>query len=197
VPQLFLPRVWLVHREKALLIQVQDDRIYFNWRRLQPNAEYPRFANLLPQFERYITMWSKFLDQQGLGLLEPSVCDLSYINHFSLEGWKNLWDVGRVLSPLTMDVPYPAKSPPSSVNWGTIFDRDSSRMILSLQTLENATNRVERVLQFEIKAESHVPLKSVTAAAEWFVKANLDIVETFTSLTTEWGQTEIWGRVSS
>src|ERR1700760_930942 len=43
-----LPRVQFIHRNREQLVQLQPNRFYFNWRRLQPITAYPRFASLEP-----------------------------------------------------------------------------------------------------------------------------------------------------
>lgn len=194
----FLPRVWFVHRDKSLLIQLQSDRFYLNWRRLQPTAEYPRFATLAPLFARYTTMWSNFLDQSGLGTLEISACELSYINHvLPPGGWGDLWDAGKIIKPLVGTTPLNGGFPLRAVNWGGTFDNGTSQMSLILQTAENANDRTEKLLQYEIKAESSIPIGSIDAMTDWLNQANLDVVGAFTSTTTDFAQQEIWGRVSS
>jgi len=45
-----LPRVWFVHRNKSLLLQLQADRLYLNWLK-QPEGHFPRFSGLFPQFK--------------------------------------------------------------------------------------------------------------------------------------------------
>jgi uncharacterized protein (TIGR04255 family) len=42
-----LPRVWFEHKDHYLLIQLQPDRFYLNWRKLH-DGEYPRYESLLP-----------------------------------------------------------------------------------------------------------------------------------------------------
>ncbi len=192
------PRVWLIHKEKALLIQLQADRFYLNWRRLQPDAEYPRFAKLLPEFERYATMWRAFLDQQGLGSLEPSGCELSYINHLMPQkGWSNLSEAGNVLRPLVGSELLSGQGPPHAISWAGIFNLQTSRMTASVNTFENAKDRTQKALQFEIKAEPLVDVSSIARMLNWYESANVDVVSVFTSLSTEWAQAEVWGRVSS
>ena len=38
-----LPRVWLINKSNNLLIQLQNNRFIYNWRRLKSDDNYPRF----------------------------------------------------------------------------------------------------------------------------------------------------------
>ena len=41
-----LPRCWYIHRDRKLLIQLQSDRIWLNWRHLTSADDYPHFPSI-------------------------------------------------------------------------------------------------------------------------------------------------------
>jgi uncharacterized protein (TIGR04255 family) len=192
-PEWFGPRVWLVHRDKALLLQLQYDRFHVNWRRLTPDVEYPRFTTLAPLFRIYCTAWAEFLDRFGLGRLEDLRAELSYVNHLEpSEGWPKVSDIGRVITPLQADATV-GEALPTVVTWGATFELAHTRTSADLKTMMRPEN-VEKLFQLEIKAESSEPLSSVEEALLWAERANGDIVTTFCSITSNWAQKELWDR---
>ena len=49
-----LPRFWFVSEDGLRLVQVQEDRVAFNWRRLGRDVPYPRYGTLRSEFERIL-----------------------------------------------------------------------------------------------------------------------------------------------
>ena len=47
----YLPRVWFISEEQNMLIQLQDDRFLFNWRRMQQREAYPRYSTIIEAFK--------------------------------------------------------------------------------------------------------------------------------------------------
>lgn len=193
-PEWFGPRVWLVHRDKALLLQLQYDRIHVNWRRLTPDVEYPRFTTLAPIFRTYCVAWAEFLDRFGLGRLEDIRTELSYVNHLEpSDGWPKVSDIGRVITPLESALTV-SGALPAVVAWGTAFELAHTRTSVDLKTMMRPEDAEKKLFQLEIKAESPKPLGSVEEALQWAERANVDIVTTFCSITSDWAQKELWDR---
>ncbi len=78
-------RYWFISADGTLLIQVQADRFTLNWRQTGIKAEYPRYRNLRPAFER---LFSNFLTHisPGVQALTPNFCEVTYINHVEAAG---------------------------------------------------------------------------------------------------------------
>ncbi len=78
---LFPPRMWFASEDQTALVQLQFDRMVFNWRRRDGAEEYPHYATV---FERF---WVEFSELraalEGLGIQPPGVetCELTYVNH--------------------------------------------------------------------------------------------------------------------
>jgi len=193
-PEWFGPRVWLVHRDKALLLQLQYDRFHVNWRRLTPDVEYPRFTTLAPVFSTYCVAWAEFVDRLGLGRLEDMRAELSYVNHLEpSDGWPKVSDIGRVIAPLRTGVDVKGTLP-ASVEWGAIFELAHTKTSANLKTMMRPEDGGKKLFQLEIKAESLAPLSSAPEALQWAARANIDVVTTFCSITSDWAQKELWHR---
>jgi uncharacterized protein (TIGR04255 family) len=73
-------RHWLTSADDVQLIQIQRDRLVYNWRRGPHNATYPHFEVLEERFWNVAQKWSGFLEKEGK-LLRLTQWELSYINH--------------------------------------------------------------------------------------------------------------------
>lgn len=90
-----LPRVWFVHKDKALLLQVQSDRLYLNWRKVE-NGAYPRFSGLFPLFMKNLTHWWSFVDSSGIGSLRAKQLEMTYTNQIYESSCKPACNIDQV-----------------------------------------------------------------------------------------------------
>lgn len=80
--EFILPRVWYVSADSARLVQLQQDRMFFNWRERGSGAPYPRFPAIQAAF---LSAWAQFEDVvHGTSLtpIVPRRAELKYINIF-------------------------------------------------------------------------------------------------------------------
>jgi uncharacterized protein (TIGR04255 family) len=86
-------RHWLTSEDDVQLIQIQADRLLYNWRRGLHNATYPHFESLQEKFWSIAEKWSTFL--RGLDKsLKLTQWEVSYINHIlTPDGQPTLADV--------------------------------------------------------------------------------------------------------
>ena len=72
-------RTWLIGDTDENLIQIQDTRFIFNWRRRQ-RSPYPRFNALRNQFVTHFEAFRGLLRDEGLDEPEVQQVEVSYIN---------------------------------------------------------------------------------------------------------------------
>jgi uncharacterized protein (TIGR04255 family) len=89
------PRYLFKSTDERQLIQVQRDRIVHNWRQLEVEDEYPRYANLLPRFERAFDQFVDYIDAADIGPVRPLKAEVLYLNLVE--------DQERVLAPWSGD----------------------------------------------------------------------------------------------
>lgn len=89
-PELPATRCWFINARSTNLLQVQADRMVFNWRRADdPASAYPRYASVRAAFERHLRELTEFIAAEGMGVLRPNACEVTYINHLVAgDGWK-------------------------------------------------------------------------------------------------------------
>jgi uncharacterized protein (TIGR04255 family) len=80
-------RFWFIAPENNKLIQFQPDRLHLNWRKVPDNGEvYPRFDNMVLEFEANFISLQKLMVDFGAPSLTCNQVELAYINHIPMEG---------------------------------------------------------------------------------------------------------------
>ena len=74
------PRFMFVGKDDSELVQLQKDRLFFNWRK-RPGAEtYPRYSSIRPKLESLFQSLTDWARTQGLGEPRPTQCEAIYVN---------------------------------------------------------------------------------------------------------------------
>ena len=74
-----VPRCWFISENKEKMIQIQQDRFVFNWRK--QIEQYPRYISNLSEFEIMFDEFSNFIKTENLGEIEHEQCEIQYVNH--------------------------------------------------------------------------------------------------------------------
>lgn len=76
-----LPRYFLIGASGTELIQLQNDRISYNWRMQNERYDYPRYDSIRGSFEHAFSILERFIEREKLGQIVPNQCELLYVNH--------------------------------------------------------------------------------------------------------------------
>jgi uncharacterized protein (TIGR04255 family) len=79
-PPSALPRTWFISEDESRLVQLQGDRISFNWRRPTEGARYPRYHKLREDFGGYFDTLRRCIDEAGRQMPDINVCEVTYVN---------------------------------------------------------------------------------------------------------------------
>lgn len=79
------PRCWFLNEPGTELVQIQPDRFIHNWRKRGDQESYPRFERLRETFANELRRFDEFLDRENLGSLTVNQCEVTYVNHITLE----------------------------------------------------------------------------------------------------------------
>src|SRR5262249_39658728 len=85
--------------DKVELLQLQTDRLVFNWRRVLTEQQYPHFEAIQSKFDGYLSRWRDFLSKRDL---VPNIgqWEVSYVNRIaSTEGPLLVDEVMSFLAP--------------------------------------------------------------------------------------------------
>jgi uncharacterized protein (TIGR04255 family) len=194
------PRVWLIGKQENDLIQVQRDRIYYNWRKIGQADNYPRYKHIVNNFKKVLGVFKDFIHELGLGPVTVNRCELTYINHIPRgQGWGAIADLGKVFPEFQWQQEEKTFLPsPSTVSCQLMFrlPEDKGQLMASLRY---ATRKIDQLPIFvlEISARGLGPDKSMDAVWSWYKVAHEWIVRGFADLTTAEVQENVWKRVSS
>ena len=185
-----LPRLFFINASKNHLIQVQQDRLHQNWRRLKSDEKYPRYATLYPKFVESWKLFSSFVNELNLGPLEPNQYELTYVNHIPRgQGWVNLSDVENVFRDFQCKVRDRFLPEPENLAWRKIYrlPNDSGRLHASLRLAVSRESK-DRIMILDLTARGFIPNKMDS----WFDTAHEWIVKGFADLTGPSIQNSIW-----
>jgi len=185
-----LPRLFFINTSKNHLIQVQQDRLHQNWRKLKSDDKYPRYAELYPKFIKSWKLFTSFVNEFNLGTLKPNQYELTYVNHIPRgEGWINLTDIENVFPEFQCKVGNRFLPEPENIAWRKIFrlPNDNGRLHVSLR-LALSRELKDRIMILDLTARGFIPNKMDV----WFNMAHEWIVKGFADLTAQSIQGAVW-----
>jgi uncharacterized protein (TIGR04255 family) len=192
-----LPRVWYVHAAGNAVIQVQRNCFLHNWRKAKDTDEYPRFAAVIRQFRKHLGAFEAFLNENNLGSLAPTQCELTYINHIpNGKGWENISDVGNLFPDFAWKGKGERFLPePDGINWRTSFilpDR-VGRLHATIRRARRTKDGRELIL-LELCARGFPKSWNGEAMWLWYELAHEWIVRGFADITSQQIQSDVWKR---
>jgi len=194
----FLPRIWFINEPGDNLIQLQADRFHFNWRQLQPENQYPRYPVIIEKFKRHFANFSSFLAEHHLGSIEPTECELTYVNQIPQGmGWNSIEEIGSLLKDVSWD--RSRKSflpPPEGVAWVANFQLPSENGTFRV-SLKQAKRRADNkpVIMIELSAKGLPQQRSIESIWSWYDLAHEWIVRGFSDITDDNAQIKLWKRL--
>jgi uncharacterized protein (TIGR04255 family) len=94
-----LPRTWFLNEAGDRLVQIQHDRLVFNWRKAEAGEEYPRYPFMRQTFEVELTGYLDYLNERGLVPPTRFSGEVAYVNTITAgEVWKRHPEADRVFS---------------------------------------------------------------------------------------------------
>jgi len=180
------PRLWASTEDGQELVQLQTDWLALNWRKVKPDGAYDRWAARRTSLSRIYALLQEFLARESLANPVIRQCEVTYINHISLDGVPDghaayssffkgqeaLTTAGDV-EQLTLQASYRLGDPASP----------TGRLHLKVAPALNASGKPIYVL--ELTARS-APLHMSISSALSFLDSGRDAInEAFVKLTTD------------
>jgi uncharacterized protein (TIGR04255 family) len=192
-----LPRVWFINQTETRLIQIQANRINFNWRIRDSADSYPRYPEIASNFFKNLDLLEKFLVDYDIGLIQPKLAELTYINIFEPgKEWNSAKDTAKIFNDFQWAKNENRFLPePQDINWTTTFPLPENKGKLSAKV--NNAKRVsddKTVLQLEMTASNNIDNYERKSIESWFELAHEWIVKGFVDLTKSEVQEKYWGR---
>ena len=94
-----MPRVWFLNNLGTQLIQVQQDRFVYNWRKGAGSDPYPHYEPMRDAFTEALATFQQFLTEEGVGEFIPNQCEVTYVDHVLPDGgWRRHGELGEVVT---------------------------------------------------------------------------------------------------
>lgn len=190
-------RCWFLNESGTQLIQIQDDRFIYNWRKQNDTDGYPRYENIKARFKELFLSFCAYSQKNKFGEIIPNACEVVYVNRISQnELWKSHSDISKVIG-VDVSCSDSFLPRPELINAGLSYRLENNGDFVGRSTvnINSAYDRKTREpiihLQFECIGE---PVTKDFVGMEKFMDIGHEwIVKGFASLTTE-AMHKVWGR---
>lgn len=181
-------RQWFLSADQTRLVQLQNDRLVVNWRRLGIHQAYPHYGVLRDEIARLAQLWQAFLSEEGLAPQPVVQAEVTYINQVPLEApLERPSDVGALLRVAQTQWPTPMGEP-ESFHLEQRFvvkapgDRPA-RMYLALAPATLASGTQGLTLNLVVRGE---PADTSHAGVlQWLDFAHNQIIHSFADITAD------------
>lgn len=191
-------RYWFINANGSELIQIQQDRIVYNWRKQAEDDVYPRYESIREHFVNTSSRVIAFLSANELGPIVPNQCEVTYINYVTLpDGTDPHATPQRILAPwsgtmtddylpeledLQMQLRFPIKQ--DGKNIGRLYVQVAPAMRM---------HDKKPGFQITLTARGRPQNETIESAFDLLDVCRVSIVRGFTSVTTQ--QMHVyWGR---
>ncbi len=186
-----LRRVWFVSHDGRDLIQLQDDRFVFNWRRNEADGDYPGYDKVEARFEEHLAEFVRFLSEEDLGMPSYSGFELAYVNQ--LDEQNGLREVGfgaMLVDHRREDRAERFLAAPFAGNSTSLYRLPNNFGMLQVQSQGNPTG-----LRLDMVARGAATAGGDEARRAWFALAHDTIVRGFVDVTNPELHKRDWGRI--
>ena len=188
-------RSWFTNEPETRLVQVQQDRFIFNWKKVKGTEEYPRYDTLKPEFQKVWKKFNEFLIGEGFAVPEINQCEVTYVNHIEIgTGWKSYGDTHKVISILSGKLGGAFLNEPESINLKTsyLMPDKKGRLHISVQPAIRKYDTKE-IIQVSLTARGEPNSSNTKDILSCFDLGREWIVRGFTDFTTK-EMHKTWGR---
>lgn len=178
------------------MIQVQNGRLVFNWRRLHDDT-YPRWQEVRPAFDVALTRLGKFLEGEGLGEIQPNQWEVTYVNHLRHgREWTSQGELDQVVPGLIGTGVRPLIGIVESLgcNWRLSLPEERGRLHIDLNHGYLGTEEsAQEVIVLQLTARGGVEPDKGWDLSEGLQLGRNAIVRTFDAITGP-GMHILWGK---
>ena len=190
------PRIWLMTKNEGELIQVQKDRLLYNWK-LGEETPYPGYDVVFVEFEKYLSRFENFIEENDLGELKIRQFELTYVNHIGADkGYPVPGAEAGILVDHVRDETRSRFLPGiERYNWATTYllPNDHGRLHI---TAQSALRESEPLMRLDLTARGIGEDRSRNGLKPWFDVAHEWITHGFADITDPETQTSVWGRTT-
>jgi len=186
-------RLQMASEDGHRMVQVQNGRLVYNWRRLTEEETYPRWSSVRPAFHDALSSFERFLEAEQLGPPAPMQWEVTYYNYL-LRGreWKTAADWPRVVPGIVGGATQVEMGALESfsANWHYVLPEKAGRLHVDLfHGYTGPDENAREALILQLTARGPVA-PDLDAGLEL---AHAAVVRTFAEITSEEAH-ELWRR---
>ena len=185
-----LRRAFFATSTTAFVIQLQESRFCHNWRKLSPNAVYPRFGVVFGRFLAAWGLFSDFVKRQGLPEPKPNRYELTYVNEIEALAPIRIEQAVKLFDWSHIEAKFLPEPQATNIAWSFPLPDTKGLMNVSTHRLTRPDGRSAVLLTLACSGPSAIEKYPLN---DWFQTAHEWIVRGFTDLTTPEAQ-NIWKR---
>ncbi len=92
------PRLLMINEPDTEVLQIQEDKLGYSWRKLRESHEYPHYNYIRQRFEEEFLEFQVFLREENRQIPRPNQCEVTYVNLISPGGvWATHADLGKII----------------------------------------------------------------------------------------------------
>ena len=188
-------RCWFLDQAGNRIIQIQNDRFIYNWRKVTGEEQYPRYESVRDKFEIEWVRFCEFLKRERFNSPEVNQCEVTYVNHLEYEkGWKTYGELNRVIASWSgrrsgSFLPEPEKV---SINVRYALPEKLGRLHVTAVPVFRRM-KAEELLQLNVTARGAPASSKTEDICKWLDMGRKWVVEGFTDFTTS-AMHKIWRR---
>lgn len=184
-----LRRTWFEDTEKRELIQLQDDRFIYNWRRKGLDDPYLGYDSIQPLFERRLVALQKFLGEVGLGAMDYVGFELTYVNQIGpMNGLGSVALHAALVDHVRDEARERFLPRPEVVTTVSMYALPEDGGILRVQSQGTATS-----LRIDLAARTDAAGRDDSYRRKWFDLAHTWIIRGFKDATSPEFHGAHWG----
>lgn len=178
-------RLQMASQDGHRMVQLQNGRLVYNWRRLNEEETYPRWSSVRPAFDDALAALTRFLEAERLGPLIPTQWEVTYYN-FLLQGreWQTPADWPRIVPGIVGSAAKVSMASLESLNanWHYLLPKDSGRLHVDLfHGYTGADEDAREALIMQLTARGPI----ATDLSTGLELGHTAIVGTFAEITSE------------
>ena len=179
------PRLWLMNEQGSQLLQLQQDRLVVNWRRLPSDTPYPHYGSIR---EFLVEAWNRLtavVHDLGRTVPEPSICEVQYVNHLDKHsGWRSVGDTPAVIAPWDGSMSDGFLPPAREAGLSLLFELPDGRGWLAVDGRSGQLRHGRRAMTLNLVSRGHAASPDLAGVLDFMDLAHEWIVRGFTSITT-------------
>ena len=189
-----VPRCLFVSLSGTEIVQVQQDRFTYNWRKTSDADTYPRFEAVSSRFIELASSFQAFLKNHGLGAMDITQAEVTYVNRIEQDDAAG--QVEKIVSVYSGDFSDKFLQSPEEIFLSLRFPMRQNELIrgrLHVDVRPSLPGVLNSARVITLVARGKPYGSDISSALEFFAFGRQHIVSGFASITSP-AMHELWER---